>query len=216
MVNKVDMMERDAPLNAGTVDVEGQVIYRTPPRKPHAFRRAEGWQKTVIDAVGLPWAPPNADAWWNEVFTSAMYLGHPRRAAQPLWGTKDFESMANTAQKLQDLCKAYTDHSGDTDAAPFYLIGDLQILTDWAKAASLGQPKRKRGAPKKTQEQECLARLGLLFQEAFGSAHAVSGNHDGPFARFVVALLKEGVGLTIDHNQLREKLRDRSERRGGE
>lgn len=210
MVNKVDTTERDAPLNAGTVDVGGRVIYRTRPRKAPAFRRAEGWQKAVIDAVGLPCAPPNADAWWNEVSTSAMCLGHLRRAAQPLWSAKDFESIANTAQKLQELCKAYTDHSGDMEAAPFYLIGDLQILADWAKAASLGQPKRKPGAPKKTQEQECLIRLGLLFQEGFGSAHAVSGNHDGPFARFVVALLKECVGLRVDHNWLREKLRDRS------
>jgi hypothetical protein len=198
------------------VDVEGQVIYRTPPRKARAFRRADGWQKAAIDAVGLPFVPQNADAWWNEVSTSAMCLGHLRRAAQPLWNAKDFEDMANTAQKLQDFCKAYTDHSGDTDAAPFYLIGDLQILADWAKAASSGRTKRKRGAPSKAQERKCLDRLGVLFQEGFGSAHAVSGNHDGPFARFVVALLKECVGLTVDHNWLREKLRDRSERRGGE
>jgi hypothetical protein len=195
---------------AGTVSVDGRVIYSAPQRN-NSFRRSPSWRDEILQAVGAPFTAERPAAWWLQTETWTQRLAQLLKQAHPTFTYDDFRAMGEIALKLQELCKRWVDYSGDTENPAFALIGDLEVLVDWAAKGS-SKPNLAVGRPSKDQERDCFHRLGEQFRAGFGERYPVSGAKAGPFTNFVIACLKVEAGVDITASQIREKMRDRSSR----
>ncbi|HQT90164.1 MAG TPA: hypothetical protein PK677_16800 [Acidiphilium sp.] len=198
-----------------TVTVGDRVIFEAPPKPPRIKQLDPETFARIIEATGLLPAT-GAEHHRRNLFMAVTWLANEIKPNFEQPSAADMRAMADAAKRLQVMCKQYVraDAAPRSTEPPFFLIGPLNHLAEWANRMEQSA-KKPRGQPRNSSIDHALLNVRRTYVAIFakdgpdGRMTAPSS----PFNKFVRACLWEIGGITVSRYWLRDQNPERQQKR---
>lgn len=166
----------------------------------------------IIAATGLPPAA-GADHHRRNLFMATLQLAQAIKPRVPEPNTHEFAAIGKAAKELKRLCAIYvrSDPASRSTESPFYMIGPLDHLGNWAKerAVSSRKPRGKARDPNlESNIDEMIGAFRVIFASTGPDGRMMAPptktSAAAPFNRFLRACLMEMAGIAIRADWLRD------------
>ncbi|OYV99337.1 MAG: hypothetical protein B7Z58_18720 [Acidiphilium sp. 37-64-53] len=191
-----------------TVMVGDRVIFEAQPKPPRIKQLDPETFARIVNATGLQ-PSVSAEHHRRKLYMAVVALAGAIEPSieEP---SDDMSAMADAAKRLKSLCAQYVraDAAPRSAQPPFFLIGPLDHLAEWAKRMERAS-KKPRGQPRNPSIDHALADVRRMFFAIFAT-DGPDGRMPAPpssFNKFVRACLQEIGGIKVGRYWLRDQQR---------